>query len=71
MIPTVIHAPVLSGPPAADALMANPQEFGEFNLRVAEFDAAQGAKAEDLEGFIGQMTSVRQINKSIGCNSLG
>jgi hypothetical protein len=45
-------------PPSADGLVANAQEFGEFDFGVSEFEAAEGAEAEQLKGVIGEFTGV-------------
>ncbi len=52
----------VGGPPAADGLVADAQEVGEFHLGVAQFDAPQGAQAQHLEGFIGQLAGVGQLD---------
>jgi hypothetical protein len=49
----------VSRPPAADGFMADPEQVGEFDFRVAQLDASQGAQAQYLQRFIGQMASIR------------
>ena len=63
-------------PPAADGLVADAQQFGEFQLGVAQLDPPQGAQAQHLEGFIGQLAGVWQLDghdrpPSWDCASLG
>jgi hypothetical protein len=45
-------------PPTADGFVADSQEVGEVQFRVTQFDTSQGAQAQDLKGFIGQLASV-------------
>ena len=49
-------------PPAADGFVADAQQVGEFDLGVAQFDAPQGAQAQHLKGFIGQLAGVGQLD---------
>jgi hypothetical protein len=48
----------VGGPPAADRLVADAEEFGELQLGVAQLDAPQGAQPQRLEGVIRQLASV-------------
>ena len=48
----------VGGPPAADGLVADTQEVGEFQLGVAQLDPPPGAQAQRWEGFIGQLAGV-------------
>jgi hypothetical protein len=36
----------------------HPEQVGDCGFRQARFDAPQGAEAERLEDFIGQLTSI-------------
>ena len=54
---------LISGPPPANGFGAHAQQVGEFDFQVAEFDPAQGAKAEQLQGLIGQLTGVWQLDR--------
>ncbi len=52
----------VGGPPAADGFVADAQQVSEVHLGVAQFDATQGAQAQHLKGFIGQLAGVGQLD---------
>jgi hypothetical protein len=48
----------VSRPPAAHRLPRHPEQVGEVGFGESQFTAAQGAEAQRLEDFIGQLASV-------------
>ena len=54
---------LVGGPPAADGLVTDAQQVGEFDLGIAEFDAAEAAHAKDLKGVVGELAGVRQLDR--------
>jgi hypothetical protein len=53
---------LVGGRPATDRFVADAQEFGEFELRVSQFESAQGAQPEDLDRFVREAACVGQFD---------